>query len=125
MGHDAAGAEEACAGETPGDSARLAALAAGARRRLEIHRAGHGRLDQPGDAIVAQQPAHARRAEGRLRVALRAGDLVPVVLDLLQTALAEGVETVQHLRVGVGAAAQGAFGAEGEDGPQRGGSQSG
>lgn len=120
MGHDAAGAQEAGASETPSDGARLAALAAGAGGRLEIHRARHGRLDQPGDAEVAQQPTHARRAQRRLQVALRAGELVPVVLNLLQTALAEGVETLQDLGIGVGAAAQGALGAEGEDGPQRG-----
>ena len=118
MGHNAAWAQEAGAGETPCDGTRLAALAAGAGGRLEIHGAGHGGLDEAGDAVVAEQPAHARRAQRGLRVALRARDLVPVVLDLLQTALAEGVETMQDLGIGIGAAAQRAFGAEGKDGPQ-------
>jgi hypothetical protein len=59
--HDAAGAEEVGAGEAPrdGHGARVAALAAGARSRLKVHGAGHGRLDEAGDAEVAQETADA------------------------------------------------------------------
>jgi len=48
-------------------------------------------------------------------VTLRARDFVPMILDLLQTALAEGVKTEQDLWIGVGASAQRTLCAEGKD----------
>ena len=106
MSHDAARSKKVCTSQTSGNRARLPALTAGARGRLEIDGSGHRCFDEAGHAEVAEEAADTRGPQGRVRVALRTGDLVPVILDLLQTALAEGVKTEQDLRVGVCAAAQ-------------------
>ncbi len=81
MGHDATRAEEVCAGQTPGNCARLPALAAGARRRLKIHRAGNGSLDQAGHSKIAEETPDPGRSKGGVSMALGTGDLFPVILN--------------------------------------------
>ncbi len=83
MGHDAAGAKKVCTCQTSSDCARLTTLAAGARGGLEIDGSGHGCFDEAGHAEIAEQATDTRGPQGRVRMALRARDLVPVILDLL------------------------------------------
>ncbi len=115
MSHDAAWAKKVCTRQTSGNSARLPALAAGARCRLEINGSGHRCFDEARHAEIAEEAANTRGSQGRVRVTLRARDLVPMILDLLQTALTEGVKTEQDLWIGVSASAQRTLCAEGKD----------
>ena len=66
------------------------------RTVCKIFLRGGGYLD-PAHAVVGQEAGDAAHAELAVCVAGGAGDLLWVLLAPLQTRLAEGVETWQHL----------------------------
>ena len=110
VSHDAVGAQKVWAVEAPRHGAGLAGLAAGAVGALQpgvltlrwpccelcAKYFCEGYLD-PAHAVVGQEAGDAAHAELAVGVAGGAGDLLGVLLAPLQTRLAEGVETWQHL----------------------------